>query len=506
MMPTRSATKRKRLNDTTTTSKRFKTSRSTSNKRSQSKSQLVTHSSIPVNENIYMDNDESFEKDSVINCPDKSPHDRTSTPTKMVVSNSKEINIEKGPLNSTTIPKDSVTTQNQLDTEAVYKQLEDVISSCTPIVGRISSTNSRKMSSIINNDGSVVLDAKDDENVPPPSSSHATPVTNRTDRCHSSQVNRSKPFADQYCSPSTITRTPVNQWVTNTFYYPFMNIPLIFSSNRSSSNHVISSNYTAGSGIRYSGKNGLTTVNRVLQGTPKNIVRCSVNAQSGSAQGGTTGHSTIPSSSTNMTLLQSIPEYRALKKELDRERQRCSTWSDDYKKLSAEFADYRASSFPRPSVDGLNFLLQLVENLSVSTTSIDSRTHEELAEAIGLTEERLLECSHPNPQRAALMVFSRLYPSYRDRADLIGIKEFGKKKSKLVDDIFVFARRCNPTVIYSMEKMREAIASSIRQAKHQLVRLENMDLQLAAIDNHNFGDGDVENEFNNNDFDDRMDE
>ncbi len=79
----------------------------------------------------------------------------------------------------------------------------------------------------------------------------------------------------------------------------------------------------------------------------------------------------------------------------------------------------------RPSVDGLNFLLQLVENLTVSSASIDKRTRGELAEDIGLSEEELTQCSHPNPQRAALPVFTQLYPSYHERAQLKSIKIIG---------------------------------------------------------------------------------
>lgn len=94
----------------------------------------------------------------------------------------------------------------------------------------------------------------------------------------------------------------------------------------------------------------------------------------------------------------------------------------------------------RPSVDGLNFLLQLVENLTAPNASIDSRTQSELATAIGLTEEQLLECCHPNPQRAALLVFSYLYPTYRDRSELVNIKSFKKNKSKLLNDIFGMLR------------------------------------------------------------------
>ncbi len=90
----------------------------------------------------------------------------------------------------------------------------------------------------------------------------------------------------------------------------------------------------------------------------------------------------------------------------------------------------------RPSADGLNFLLHLIENLTVSSSSFNSHTHSELPEAISLSEEELTNCCHPNRQRAVLLVFSQLYPTYRDRADLISVKTFSKTKSQLLDNIF----------------------------------------------------------------------
>ena len=49
-----------------------------------------------------------------------------------------------------------------------------------------------------------------------------------------------------------------------------------------------------------------------------------------------------------------------------------------------------------------------------------------------------------------------------------------------------------------MDKMREAIASSIRQAKHQMMKLNNIELQLSTIDNHHMGEENIaEQRFNN---------
>ncbi len=153
-------------------------------------------------------------------------------------------------------------------------------------------------------------------------------------------------------------------------------------------------------------------------------------------------------SSTNLAFLETIPEYANLKKEVEQEKQRCERWRDNYKKLKAEFDNYRANSFrecfypfliyfiARPSVDGLEFLLQLVESLTASNTPPDSRAIDKLAESIGLTEEQLMECRHPNPQRAALAVFSILYPTYSQRAKLISIKIFAKKNPQLIKDIY----------------------------------------------------------------------
>ena len=80
-------------------------------------------------------------------------------------------------------------------------------------------------------------------------------------------------------------------------------------------------------------------------------IRSSINTQSISSAEGirnkpiTVGKSSISFPSTNATLLESIPEYRKLKIDLELEKQRCETWSNDYKKLRAEFDRYRASSF-----------------------------------------------------------------------------------------------------------------------------------------------------------------
>jgi len=57
------------------------------------------------------------------------------------------------------------------------------------------------------------------------------------------------------------------------------------------------------------------------------------------------GKSSILASSQRLALLDSIPEYRALQRELTRERQRCETWASDYRKLQSDFENYRASSF-----------------------------------------------------------------------------------------------------------------------------------------------------------------
>ncbi|CAF1462164.1 unnamed protein product [Rotaria sordida] len=480
MMVTRASTKCKRLNNTTV-KKKCKASRSSSDKPSPSvtKPQSITPSSIPIhNNNIGMNDGSSLEKDlSVIDCPDQSQQDCASTPQNVVNCNSKDLNIEKGPLSSSTITKSSTTPHDELNTEAVYKKLDAAISSCSPIVGRISSINDRNISSFTSNGGSLALDIDDDQVILLPSLSQVTPTTNRINLSHSSRVNRSEPRTDKQLSPSTIARTTANR------------IPL-------SSNSTISSKSMRQKGIQHFGNNKFSNINRNTYGSAQNNKRSLVNTQPASTDDRTTSQSTISLSSTS-TLLEALPEYRKLKKELEQERQRCSTWSDDYMKLKEEFENYRASSFPRPTVDGLNFLLQLVENLT-SDTSLDSRSPSELAEAIGLTEEQLMECRHSNPQRAALAVFSELYPTYSDRAELRSIKNFAKKKSNIFNDIFIFARQCNPSVIYSIDKMREALAGSIRQAKHQL-KLENIKLKLSNFGNYdNDDESDGEEEDRNN--------
>ena len=161
-----------------------------------------------------------------------------------------------------------------------------------------------------------------------------------------------------------------------------------------------------------------------------------------------------PASKRTLSLLDSVPEYRTLKRDLEREQRKCSAWTEDYRRLNNEFDKYRQESFrnyvsifsyhfliiyflvARPTTDGLNFLLQLVENLTSSSTASDTRTNKEVAVSLGLREEKMMQCCHLNPQRAALLLFSSLYPTHQDRAKLVNIKKFSKDNSKILENMF----------------------------------------------------------------------
>ena len=56
-------------------------------------------------------------------------------------------------------------------------------------------------------------------------------------------------------------------------------------------------------------------------------------------------HLTISSAFSNLSLLETIPEYISLRKALEQEIERCKTWREDYAKLRAEFDEYRERSF-----------------------------------------------------------------------------------------------------------------------------------------------------------------
>ncbi len=101
----------------------------------------------------------------------------------MVHSESKNSKTKKGPLNSSIITKHGITTRDESSTEAAYKKLEAVISSCSPIVGRTSSTTDPNISSTANDGGSVVLDPEKQAVLPPPLS-QITLTTNRINSSH----------------------------------------------------------------------------------------------------------------------------------------------------------------------------------------------------------------------------------------------------------------------------------------------------------------------------------
>ena len=45
----------------------------------------------------------------------------------------------------------------------------------------------------------------------------------------------------------------------------------------------------------------------------------------------------------------------------------------------------------------------------------------------------------------------------------------------------MFACRCNPSALYSTDKLRETIGSSIRQAKHQITKLDSIEHKLSQL-------------------------
>ncbi|CAF2707700.1 unnamed protein product [Rotaria sp. Silwood2] len=430
-MVTRASLKRKRRNCTTKNTTEAIISHSLSNKRTHSnaKSQSITNSSTST----------SNDHGNNLHDDDESDHDNGA----LVID---------------------CTVQPQSDCALVAKQ---------PAIGGSNESNTKT--------GSVVLDINEEEANYSSSSLTITPTTNRITSSYGSLPNRPEHNNDQHCSPSTTTRKIMNQYST-------------ISSSPISTN---SPNYFKRNDARHTNNLESSNINRNVCGIEKKTR--SINSQLVSNLKGlsqstvTTGKSSISYLSIDPSTLESVPEYRNLKRELEHERQKCTTWPDDYRKLKDEFDKYRVTSFPRPSVDGLKFLLELVENLTVSSTAHDLRTQSELAKAIGLTEDQLMDCCHPNPQRAALQIFSKLYPTYRDRAELKNIKSFSKNNSKLLNDILTFSRPCNPSTNYCIEKMREAIAGSIRQAKHQLVKIENFELKLSEIGNlHNDYENDTE--------------
>ena len=111
---------------------------------------------------------------------------RASTPKETANFDSRGLNIEKAVPNSSTTPKPSLTTDDELATEYALKKLQAVISNCTPIVGSVSRTSNRNISSFTHDTGSVVLDGNDDEVILPPRLSLVTPTTSRKNLFHSS--------------------------------------------------------------------------------------------------------------------------------------------------------------------------------------------------------------------------------------------------------------------------------------------------------------------------------
>ncbi|UJR38880.1 hypothetical protein I4U23_031548 [Adineta vaga] len=402
MTLTRAASKRRRPNSSIITKKTPQTSVT---KRSTTilKGKPNTHSNTATRINLSDTSEESsLEKDSLlVDCQEESLQDTKSSPKKNGISNS-NANKQSRPLNSSVIHKNSTTTYADVRTQRAYETLEAVISTCSPIVSQIHSSNACDATEMDDGNESIVLDTTNEAHLAQLSLPTIIPTSSRT---KISNYSRSEPRVREHLSSPSIMRESANRCLQS-------------PSNRQ-----------------------LLNIKRNKSTAQKDNSRSTTNTQSISSSGKSTKHLTICSAFSNLALLETIPEYIQLRKALDQEVERCKAWRDDYMKLRAEFDSYRACSFPRPSVDGLTFLLELVENLTNTNSSIHTKTFPQLAKAIGVSEEELIECRHLNLQRAASAVFNKLFSTHHERAKLISIKKFAKAEPHLLNDIFCFPRQ-----------------------------------------------------------------
>ncbi|CAF3613668.1 unnamed protein product [Rotaria sp. Silwood1] len=169
----------------------------------------------------------------------------------------------------------------------------------------------------------------------------------------------------------------------------------------------------------------------------------------------------------NMMLLQALPEYRALQREVKLLKKKIKQWAHDYEILERKYEELQSNSFPRPSVDGYEFLIQLVDCISRIRRDDDPRTNAELALDLNLSLEQLIALEHEDPQRTALNILHAIYPTNKEKADLIGIRHMAAMHSDVLRTIFIFARRASPTAAFSMRQLRNTFGTAIRQARYR---------------------------------------
>ncbi|CAF3322549.1 unnamed protein product [Rotaria sp. Silwood2] len=169
----------------------------------------------------------------------------------------------------------------------------------------------------------------------------------------------------------------------------------------------------------------------------------------------------------NIMLLQALPEYRSLEREVKTLKKQVEEWSHNYTRLERKYDELKANSFPRPSADGYEFLKQLLDCLTGTSSDIDTRTNLQLATDLNLTLEQLIAAEHEDPQRTTLNILNILCPTNSDKADLVSIREMVKNYNDVLQTIYIIARRSSPNTSFSMRQLRNAIGMSIRQARYR---------------------------------------
>ncbi|CAF1347338.1 unnamed protein product [Rotaria sordida] len=157
--------------------------------------------------------------------------------------------------------------------------------------------------------------------------------------------------------------------------------------------------------------------------------------------------------------------------------------------------ELQQTSFPRPSVDGRLFLEQLLQSLKNSETDEDRRTNAELAVAFGLSEATLMSLSNIDPQKTSLRVFNALFPTNKAKEYLKNVTHVITEYPNLLNDIYVFARRCSPDCVYTMAMLKDAIGNSIRCARHNVKKANTQHIAAAAVLQlqMNHGNNDINN-------------
>ncbi|CAF2896527.1 unnamed protein product [Rotaria sp. Silwood2] len=190
-------------------------------------------------------------------------------------------------------------------------------------------------------------------------------------------------------------------------------------------------------------------------------------------------------------VLHSI-EYRELEEKNKKLLTQVDNLKQAIKKMRKERKKFEETHMLKPRASLYNEL-RLFLDLNSDIYKGDGRTIEEIGSALGLSSMAIHQVQQDaeKPDKIAMNVWRKICPTQEDRIYVGTIKQVPKST---VQNIYMFARLCLPNMNLNFKKMRNDIATNLRQGRFNPKSTANMSSNYTETQQNNQSDDENEDD------------